>query len=331
MEYRKGPPFRLVPPVSRPPSIQLPVAPSVKSGFAVADDGVELFWQISGSGPVIAFCNGVGVGTFFWKYIAAHLRGRFSVLLWDYRGHGRSSRRLDPETADLRIERHADDLAAVLDHLGVNEPVVPIGHSMGCQVVLEFRRRHPARVAGLVTMLGTAGHALRTFFDNPRSPSAIRLLHRIVRRTGSSANQLTSLLLRSPAAWQVAYRLQLVDPYYTRREDLEPYMQHLATMDQRLFLRAVLAIEAHDAWDLLPVLDRPLLVVAAERDRFTPLWCSAQMVERCPGAQLLVLAEGSHGALIEQPETINHRLDRFFAERLADWASRPAPPISPPR
>ena len=36
-----------------------------------------------------------------------------------------------------------------------------------------------------------------------------------------------------------------------------------------------------------------------------------------PGAELLVLADASHAALIEQPETINHRLDRFIRERLA--------------
>ena len=292
----------------------------VRSGFAVADDGVELHWQLSGSGPLVICCNGVGVGTFFWKYLAAHLRQRFTVLLWDYRGHGLSDRRLDPDAADLRIERHADDLACILDHLERTDPALIIGHSMGCQVILEFRRRHPARVAGLIPMLGTAGNALRTFFDNKRSPLVIRTIHRVVRRAGPGANGLVRLGLRSPVAWRVATGFDLVDRYYANREDLQPYLDHLATMDQRLFLRAVLSIEDHTAWDLLPVLDRPMLVVAAERDRFTPMWCSTRMVEQTPGAELLVLAEGSHGALIEQPETINHRVDRFISERMASWA-----------
>ena len=299
---------------------QLQAPPILRSGFAVADDGVQLHWQTSGAGPLVVCCNGVGVGTFFWKYLAEHLRQRFTVLLWDYRGHGRSDRRLDPDAADLSIERHADDLAAIFDHLGQDQPALVCGHSMGCQVALEFRRRHPTRVAGLVTMLGTAGNALRTFFDNPRSPSMIRAMLRIVRWSGPGANELVRVVLRSPLAWGVAHRFELVDRYYTRREDLQPYMDHLATMDQRLFLRAVLSIEDHSAWELLPELDRPLLVVAAEFDRFTPLWCSARMVEETPGAEFLVLAEGSHGALIEQPETINHRLDRFISERLESWA-----------
>ena len=293
----------------------------LRSGFALADDKVELHWQTAGTGPLVVCCNGVGVGTFFWKYLAEHLRQNFTVLLWDYRGHGRSDRRLDPTSADLSIERHADDLAAILDHLEWSEPALVCGHSMGCQVALEFRRRHPERVAGLVTMLGTAGNALRTFFDNPRSPTIIKALHRLAHWSGAGGNELVRVALRSPLAWGVAHRFELVDRYYTRREDLQPYLEHLATMDQRLFLRAVLQIEQHSAWDLLPELDRPLLVVAAEHDRFTPLWCSARMVEETPGAELLVLAEGSHGALIEQPETINYRLDRFLSERLSAWAA----------
>ena len=92
-------------------------------------------------------------------------------------------------------------------------------------------------------------------------------------------------------------------------------------MDAQLFLRAVLSIEPHDAWGLLPDLDRPLLVVAAENDRFTPLRCSRRMAAETPGAELLVLAGGSHAALIEQPEAINHRLDRFVKERMGVWTT----------
>ena len=323
-EYRKRLRPRLVPvnhSRSAPPDPSLPVVrPPVRSGFARAEDGVELHWCASGVGPVIVCCNGVGVSTFFWKYLAASFSRRYTVLLWDYRGHGLSDRRLDPERCDLSIVRHADDLAAVLRGAGLDTPALVVGHSMGCQVALEFRRRYPAQVAGLITMLGTAGHGLRTFFDNPRSPTVIRTLHRLARRAGVGANEAVRPWLYSPVAWQAALKLQLVDPYYTRREDLQPYLDHLATMDQRIFLKAVLSLEEHDAWDLLPVLDRPLLVVAAEKDRFTPLWCSSKMVRETPGAELMVLADGSHAALIEQPETINHRIERFIRERLPDWA-----------
>ena len=64
----------------------------VRTGFVPTDDGIQLYYRVLGEqGPVIACCNGVGVSTFFWKYVALHFRDRFRVLLWDYRGHGLSS------------------------------------------------------------------------------------------------------------------------------------------------------------------------------------------------------------------------------------------------
>lgn len=288
----------------------------VRTGFARADDGRQLYWRSLGSGPPIVCCNGVGVSTFFWKYLANHFRDEHTVILWDYRAHGRSSREVDPYRDDLSIERHADDCAAVLDSAGIDEPAIAIGHSMGCQVVLELRRRHPERVRALVLMLGTAGRALETFFDNPNSPRVMRTLDRVARFIGPRLNEFVHPWLESPLAWVVATRLQLVDPYYTRREDLEPYLEHLNSLDLRVFLRSVLAINDHDAWGTLPTLDRPVLVIAAENDQFTPMWCSEKVARSAPGAELMVLADASHAALIEQPETINHRVQRFLTERL---------------
>jgi pimeloyl-ACP methyl ester carboxylesterase len=293
----------------------------IVSGHAIASDGVELYWRAIGSGPWITCCNGVGVSTFFWKYIASQFSDRYTVILWDYRGHGRSQRKLDPHSADMSIERHADDLSTVLNAVAIAQglaaprPAVLLGHSMGCQVALEARRRSPELVHGLVLMLGTAGKTLSTFFDWPHSPKIFRAAHIALFRAGPKGNDIVRPLLESPLAFKIATKFSLVDPFYTLAEDFLPYLEHLATLDMRLFIENVCKTNEHDAWDTLPGLDRPLLVVAGENDKFTPMWCSEKMVSDTPGAELMVLADASHAALIEQPETINHRLERFFRER----------------
>lgn len=314
-----------MPPSPRKANAPVPAAPGgtehpVRSGYAAADDGVQLHWTAVGEGPLMVCCNGVGVGTFFWKYLERHFSRTHTVLLWDYRGHGRSSRQLDPHTADMTVGRHARDLGSVISEAtrqGVPAgPAVIVGHSMGCQVALELRRQQPELVSALVLALGTAGKALDTFFDWPHSPILFEAAHRLIFRVGAPINQTVRPLLESPLAWYTATGLTLVDPYYTSREDLVPYMGHLATLDFRLFIENVVRLNDHDCWDLLPELDRPLLVIAAENDKFTPMWCSRRIVERTPGAELLVLADASHAALIEQPETINHRIERFVRERV---------------
>ena len=295
----------------------------IHSGHAISSDNINLYWRAVGNGPWIVCCNGVGVSTFFWKYLVAHFSATHTVIVWDYRGHGRSQRTIDPDTADMRIERHADDLASVLQEvakvqsLDAPEPALMVGHSMGVQVALETRRRHPDLVSGLVLMLGTAGKTLSTFFDWHHSPLLFQAAHSILFRGGPHVNDLIRPLLESPLAFEFATRFSLVDPYYTSKEDFVPYLEHLATLDFRLFIENVVRTNDHDAWDLLPDMDRPTLVVAAENDKFTPMWCSKKMVSDTPGAELLVLADASHAALIEQPATINHRIERFIRERLS--------------
>jgi len=72
----------------------------------------------------------------------------------------------------------------------------------------------------------------------------------------------------------------------------------------------------HDLTDFLPEIRVPVLVFAGEKDLFTPLHRSLEMVALLPDCELFVVAEGSHAAIVEHPETINLRIERFFAERV---------------
>jgi len=284
----------------------------VRSGFATAEDGLRLYWTTVGQGPLIACCNGVGVSTFFWKYLVEQFGDRYTVLLWDYRAHGRSDR--VPLDADLGVPRHARDLVVVLDAVGADQAIL-VGHSMGCQVILEAWASAPHRVRALVPMLGTAGRTLDTFMDFSGSPTVFRYISRFLDRMGPDLHFVARPLMESPLAWLVARKAALVDPYYARPEDMLPYMRHLASIDLRVFFHSVLACQDHDRWPDLGRIDVPVLVVAAERDSFTPVWLSRKMAASIPGSDFLLLADASHAALIEQPETIYHRFERFLRER----------------
>ncbi len=296
-----------------------------RSGFVETEPGVRIHWRSIGAGPPVVCCNGVGVSTFFWKYVVEQLSPTHQVIVWDYRGHGRSSRDLDPRTVDLTIERHAKDLQCVLDAIGIDRPAFVIGHSMGCQVSLELAIQAPHRVAALGLWLGTAGRVLHTFAGWSGSFWVFRAIHRFVRQAGPEVNRIQRIALNSPLAWRVTKGFSLVDPFYTARSDMEPYLRHMASMDMRIFMGCARQADNHDAWPALPNIRVPTLVVAAENDTFTPLSCSRQMAQDLPNGELFVLADASHAALIEQPETIGHRLHRFMDERLTPWPDSPSP------
>lgn len=290
----------------------------VRSGFVAAEDGQPLFWRSVGSGsPAFVCCNGVGVSTFFFKYVTRHFRDRFQVVVWDYRGHGRSPSPPEPiDAADLSVERCAKDLAVVLDAAGVTDPPVLLGHSMGVQVILEYARTHPDGVRALIPMFGTFGRPLDTLLDSPYSRPVFDVLHRLSRRGGRAGARMLLPLYDSPLGFAFGGWTGLLDKHYAGRADIDRYLQHLAVMDPRVFLRMVSLAAEHDVTDALPEIRVPVMVFASEKDLFTPLHRSLAMAKRLPNSELLVLAEASHAAIVEHPDTINARIDRFLAERL---------------
>lgn len=237
-------------------------------------------------------------------------------MLWDYRGHGRSSTPADPETSDLSIERFATDLRQIVGHLDLTTPPILVGHSMGCQVILEYAHRHPGEVAGLVPMLGTYARPLDTLLDSPLSKPIFDAIKKTSTAMGRGGRRWFRPLVGAPWAFDLARRAGLVDRHYASRQDLDMYLDHLNKMDPRVLFRTIEQIAEHDLTEALPAIDVPTLVVAAENDLFTPMHCSEKMVELLPNAELFILAQGSHAALVEHPETINLRLARFFEDAL---------------
>jgi pimeloyl-ACP methyl ester carboxylesterase len=107
----------------------------------------------------------------------------------------------------------------------------------------------------------------------------------------------------------------LVNKKRAPQVDIERYIEHLGHMDPRVFLRMVSLIADHDLKAFLPEVHVPTLVIGGGKDLFTPLHCSRLMADLIPDAELLVLPEGSHAAIVEHPKTINERIDVFLTSR----------------
>jgi pimeloyl-ACP methyl ester carboxylesterase len=71
----------------------------------------------------------------------------------------------------------------------------------------------------------------------------------------------------------------------------------------------------HDARELLPEVECPVLVVAGERDSFTPAYLAEEMAASMPHAELLVVQNGTHVAPLEYRELVHLRIDKFLRDR----------------
>jgi pimeloyl-ACP methyl ester carboxylesterase len=112
-------------------------------------NGTELFYADEGSGNPLAFIPGLGATHAMFRPQEDAFRATHRLILPDLRGNG-SSGHLDGPIGTV-LDRQCDDLAALLDHLGIPEAVA-IGVSYGGAVALHFALRHPGRVAGLVVV-----------------------------------------------------------------------------------------------------------------------------------------------------------------------------------
>jgi len=284
--------------------------PLEEAGFADAPDGTRIHWSVAGSGaPALVCCDGIGCDGFAWKYIVRDFASRHRIVRWHYRGHGRSGIPQDPER--VGFDDISADLGAVLRATGTSQAVL-LGHSMGVQVALEHHRRHPEQVLALVLICGSHGLPLDTFHDSRAMKIMLPALIAAAGKYPQAMNLIWRLLAGGELAYQYATHLE-VNGRLVRRDDFAPYFRHLAAMDPRLFLGMLEHASEHSAYDHLPRVDVPTLIVAGTQDTFTPYWLSEEMHARIPRSELLTVPGGSHVAPIEQPELIALRLEKFLA------------------
>jgi pimeloyl-ACP methyl ester carboxylesterase len=110
-------------------------------------NGVNLYFETHGAGhPLILLHGGLGSGEMFGPVLPA-LAERHQVILVDLQGHGRTA---DIERP-LDVRLMADDIAALIDHLGLDQPDL-VGYSLGGGVALHTAAKYPAKVRRLVVV-----------------------------------------------------------------------------------------------------------------------------------------------------------------------------------
>jgi pimeloyl-ACP methyl ester carboxylesterase len=108
-------------------------------------NGINLYFETYGAGrPLILLHGGLGSGEMFGPILPT-LAARHQVITVDLQGHGRTADIDRP--IDIRFM--ADDIAALIDHLGLAEPDV-VGYSLGGGVAFQTAAKYPAAVRRLV-------------------------------------------------------------------------------------------------------------------------------------------------------------------------------------
>lgn len=286
-------------------------------------DGSEL--QVEAYGPAdgipLILTHGWGMNSTEWYYVKRHLTDQFRVLVWDLPGLGLSTR---PTNNDYRLEKLAQDLAAVLDLAG-DRPAFLLGHSIGGMITLTFCRLFPealgTRVAGLILVHTTYTNPVRTtqgatLYTALERPLLVPLLH------------LTIWL--SPLVWLMNWLSYLngtahLSTKHSGFAGTENWAQiAFATSFQPHASPAVLAygmlgMLRYDATATLSTINVPTLVVPGDLDPVCLPEASNRMHRDVTAAQLTPLTPAKHMGLLEHHARFIELVRTFaLARRQAD-------------
>ena len=136
--------------------------------FITARDGAQLYWRDFGQGAPILFLNGLGCSSQMWDYqVAAFADQGFRCIGFDRRGHGRS----DQPAGGYDLDTFADDVATLIDELGLASLTL-VTHSMGGGEAVRYLTRHGSERVSRLILLAPTTPMLRPCSPNTTPTSA---------------------------------------------------------------------------------------------------------------------------------------------------------------
>lgn len=115
-------------------------------------NGIRVHYEDVGAGPAVVMLHAFPLSGAMWRRQVERLQGRYRLIVPDLRGFGAT----DAPPGLISMDQQADDIAALLEHLGVARAAV-VGLSMGGYIAFAFWRRHADKVAALVLADTRAG------------------------------------------------------------------------------------------------------------------------------------------------------------------------------
>ena len=217
------------------------------------------------------------------------LRGRHRIITWDQRGHGRSGPSPEPWT----FWDSAEDLAALLDHLGVERAVIG-GMSQGGFISLRFALGHPGRTAALVLIDTQSGR------EDPEKTVQYDMMHDVWIGSGPS-DQLTDMVAAiiignnapESAGWTVKWKAR--EP-----ASLTPVYRTLMDRD--------------DVTRRMGEITVPALVIHGTDDVAIDVSIADQLCSNLAGCRGVVRVDGAgHSSNLTHSEPVNGAIEEFLA------------------
>jgi len=285
--------------------------------------GLDVAYIETGAGRPLILVHGLAGMISNWDSILTELAGRYRVIALDLPPFGNSAK----TRTDLSIEFYADLIAALLDHLGLDQASI-LGHSMGGTVAATFAGRHPERVDKLILYsAGGAGQteqsgAIKFVMKHPKFVTrwAMRLARWWTR--GKSEDEIREIMIERGKEMGGGTGILSLDTSLhpdlvaRLREQYADFFARLFTSDQRdNYLAGIIpllgTVLSYDNPGVLKQIRAPTLMIWGDRDA-GPVSVAEYFHSLVPGSKLVVIENMGHLGLIEQPKKISGAVIEFL-------------------
>ena len=272
--------------------------PQTKSGF-VNIDGAQIYYETAGRGTPFVMIHAGVADSRQWNNEFAFFAQNYQVLRYDMRGYGKS------EPVDGEFS-HMSDLVSILDALEIQEPLVVMGCSMGGGLAMDFALTHPSKVKALI-MVGSGPSGLK--LDVPTLPKFTEVEKAFEAGDLDQVAELETQIWfdgsgRSPQQVNQAMRSLA---YEMNRRALDYEAKELGKR---------LPNTENPAFDRLPGLVIPVLVIVGAHDTPYILAASDYMVEHIPSARKAQIEDAAHLSNMDHPHEFQ-TIIRTFLESLS--------------
>lgn len=249
-------------------------------------DGVELYYEVHGKGDPVIFSHAFMDDCSVWKSQTDFFAQKYTVILYDQRGHGKSDKPKD----SYAIQTLANDLYLLIQKLNLDK-VTLVGNSTGGMAAIILTLDHPDKVSRLV-LVGTVA----------RNSTQLRLL-------GYFAPILRYILPYSAFARIV----QKAKVYHASEQVIGQ------ALDRSMHMSKYAAFESYrefltnyDVRHRISQIGVPTLIVAGEKDPSISMKMNQFMNREIKGSKLRIIPNCAHLPPIEKPGEFNQILAEFL-------------------
>jgi 3-oxoadipate enol-lactonase len=253
---------------------------------------MNLHVEEHGAGETLLLHQGLGQGSWAWRYQVPVFAERFHTIVFDTRGTGRSPVPSEP----YWIEDLAADAAAILD----GRPAHVVSLSMGGYVALTLALAHPELVRSLVLTGTGAGGPGRV----PR-PAHVREVFKAAMSLPPEEQRRTTLPYTFAPGWTEANPERV-------EEIIAASLEH-PTPNETIETHVAACYRFYDEDSDVERIEAPALVIHGNDDVIVPPENGRMLANRLPNARYVELEGRGHNVVLEDPETFNELVLDFLA------------------